>query len=387
MRTRATGAISGAVNIKDWDGDSLSYSTATAPARGAVTFDPAAGTYTYTPTQPARDAAALTPGDDFDTFTIRATDTKNASTTSTLVVVTVLPSANPPTQNPNPLSPVRSADPFTGEVRGSVGPSGLTYTVISAPANGTVTVTPQGEFVYRPMQAARLAADQTAGADSDNFTVRVTSGQTSTAVPVTVPVMPAQLTVDNQFAPAVGNGAAGVDLNYRRAWIVNQADGTMTIIAVPNGAPVATIPVGNSPTSVAFDGMAYAWVTNQASNTVSVVDLVYNPGAVTTLSGFNQPSAVVTDYPGLVFVANKGNGTVSVLEFLQQAGDSHLPGRAESDRDGAHRRSPLYREFGQQHGVDDRPRNQLRASDDPGGYRPDGSSDKFERDKSLCNEL
>ena len=208
---------------------------------------------------------------------------------------------------------MRSADPFTGEVRGSVGPSGLTYTVISAPANGTVTVTPQGEFVYRPMQAARLAADQTAGADTDNFTVRVTSGQTSTTVPVTVPVMPAQLTVDNQFAPAVGNGAAGVDLNYRRAWIVNQADGTMTIIAVPNGAPVATIPVGNSPTSVAFDGMAYAWVTNQASNTVSVVDLVYNPGAVTTLSGFNQPSAVVTDYPGLVFVANKGNGTVSVL--------------------------------------------------------------------------
>ena len=309
----STGAISGAVNIKDWDGDSLSYSTGTAPARGTVTFDPAAGTYTYTPTQPARDAAALTPGDDFDTFTIRATDTKNASTTSTLVVVTVLPSANPPTQNPNPLSPVRSADPFTGEVRGSVGPSGLTYTVISAPANGTVTVTPQGEFVYRPMQAARLAADQTAGADIDNFTVRVTNGQTSTTLPVTVPVMPAQLTVDNQFAPAVGNGAAGVDLNYRRAWIVNQADGTMTIIAVPNGAPVATIPVGNSPTSVAFDGMAYAWVTNQASNTVSVVDLVYNPGAVTTLSGFNQPSAVVTDYPGLVFVANKGNGTVSVL--------------------------------------------------------------------------
>ena len=179
----STGAISGAVNIKDWDGDSLSYSTGTAPARGTVTFDPAAGTYTYTPTQPARDAAALTPGDDFDTFTIRATDTKNASTTSTLVVVTVLPSANPPTQNPNPLSPVRSADPFTGEVRGSVGPSGLTYTVISAPANGTVTVTPQGEFVYRPMQAARLAADQTAGADTDNFTVRVTNGQTSTSGP------------------------------------------------------------------------------------------------------------------------------------------------------------------------------------------------------------
>ena len=113
----STGAISGAVNIKDWDGDSLSYSTATAPARGAVTFDPAAGTYTYTPTQPARDAAALTPGDDFDTFTIRATDTKNAiKDVSVTVPVVPTPVANRPPQAGTPS--IDTQNGATGGVSG-----------------------------------------------------------------------------------------------------------------------------------------------------------------------------------------------------------------------------------------------------------------------------
>ena len=93
-------------------------------------------------------------------------------------------------------------------------------------------------------------------------------------------------------------------MNYRRAWIVNQADGTMSIIEVPGGYPVVTLPVGTSPRSIAFDD-AYAWVTNQGSNTVSVIDLVYNPGATVTVSGFNQPWDVITDYPGIVFVSNR----------------------------------------------------------------------------------
>ena len=62
------------INIKDYDGDPLSYTTASAPTRGSVSFNSAAGRYTYTPTQAARDAAAQNPGLT-DTFTIRATDT------------------------------------------------------------------------------------------------------------------------------------------------------------------------------------------------------------------------------------------------------------------------------------------------------------------------
>ena len=303
-----TGAVSGSINLKDWDGDSLGYSAVVSPTKGSLTFDAATGRYTYTPTQAARDAAAQTPAT--DRFTIRATDPSGAYKDTASVTVQILPTVI----SGQTTAAIRSANPLTGEVRGPLGVSGsgLSYTVIGAPANGTVTVTPQGEYVYKPTLAARLAADLTTGADSDGFTVRVSGAQTNTTVTVTVPVSPARVTVDSQFAPSLGTAPAGVDMNYRRAWIVNQADGTMSIIEVPGGYTVATLPVGTSPTSVAWN-FDYAWVTNQGSNTVSVIDLVYNPGATQTLSGFHQPTDVLLDYPGIVFVSNKGNGTVVAI--------------------------------------------------------------------------
>ncbi len=142
------GAVTGLVNVKDYDGDPLTYSTASGPTRGSVSFDPAAGTYTYTPTQAARDAAAQNPGLT-DTFTIRATDTFTASITTTNITVPIAPSATPPAN----LAPqIKSANPLTGEVRGPLGASGngLSYTVISRPAKGTVTFTPQGDYLYTP---------------------------------------------------------------------------------------------------------------------------------------------------------------------------------------------------------------------------------------------
>src|SRR4029453_9172739 len=72
----STGAVTGLVNIKDWDGDPLSYSAAVAPTKGSLTFNPATGTYTYPPTTAARDAAAQTPTT--DAFTIHATDSYGA---------------------------------------------------------------------------------------------------------------------------------------------------------------------------------------------------------------------------------------------------------------------------------------------------------------------
>jgi YVTN family beta-propeller protein/VCBS repeat-containing protein len=303
----SNGAITGSVNIKDWDGDTLTYNAISGPSRGTLTFNPAAGTYTYTPTQAGRDAAAQNPGLT-DTFTIRATDPAGAYRDTASIIVTILPSV---ISGQPSAAPYRSVDPLTGEIRGPVGVvgSGLSYTVVGAPTNGSVRITSQGDFVYNPTLAARLAADLTSGPDTDSFTVKVTGAQMNQTVTVTVPVAPARITVDSQFAPTLGTSPAGVDMNYRRAWIVNQADGTMSIIEVPHGYTVATLPVGTSPTSVAWD-FDYAWVTNQGSNTVSVIDLVYNPGATQTLSGFNQPSDVLLDYPGIVFVSNKGNGTV-----------------------------------------------------------------------------
>jgi YVTN family beta-propeller protein len=72
-----TGEVSGLVNIKDPDGDALSYSAVVSPSQGSVSFDPATGTYTYTPTLAAREQAGQG-GPTSDTFTVRATDPSGA---------------------------------------------------------------------------------------------------------------------------------------------------------------------------------------------------------------------------------------------------------------------------------------------------------------------
>ena len=65
------GAVSGALNFTDTDGDTLSYSL-TQPSTGTVSIT-SAGIYTFTPTQAARQAAA-TGGPTSTSFTVNATD-------------------------------------------------------------------------------------------------------------------------------------------------------------------------------------------------------------------------------------------------------------------------------------------------------------------------
>ena len=103
-------------------------------------------------------------------------------------------------------------------------------------------------------------------------------------------------------------------MNYRRAWVAESGRWNHVDHRGPGRRSGGHSPLlETSPRSIAFDGV-YVWVTNQGSNTVSVIDLINNPGATVTLSGFNQPWDVVTDYPGIVFVSNKGNGTVVAIQ-------------------------------------------------------------------------
>ncbi|MGV0641985.1 Ig-like domain-containing protein [Mycolicibacterium sp. XJ2546] len=88
----ATGAVSGALNFTDADGDTLSYSV-TQPSSGTVTIT-STGTYTYTPTQAAREQATQTPGRESATFVVNANDGEATATVTVTVPVAPL-SADP----------------------------------------------------------------------------------------------------------------------------------------------------------------------------------------------------------------------------------------------------------------------------------------------------
>jgi YVTN family beta-propeller protein len=93
------GAVTGSVGVKDEiDGDKLTYTTASGPANGTVTYDATTGTYTYTPTEAAREEAARIGGLQ-DNFTVTVSDGQEGGTTTVDVTVTISPTAltNPTT--------------------------------------------------------------------------------------------------------------------------------------------------------------------------------------------------------------------------------------------------------------------------------------------------
>ena len=125
-----TGAVTGRMNVDDPDDDRLTYTLTAPPAKGGtVTFNQQTETFTYTPSQAARDQAAGTPGLDYDTFGVTASD--GIATTFTPVEVQVAPT--PPASAPVTIAPVTAGS----------GPSGsaVARSAGTTPTSSTTTAT------------------------------------------------------------------------------------------------------------------------------------------------------------------------------------------------------------------------------------------------------
>ena len=319
-------AVSGDLKVIDTDGDALSYTVTTAPARGALTVNPN-GTYTYKPTDAARQQAAQPGGATTDSFTVNVTDTLNATNTVT-VTVPIAPTLPPPV-DPNNHAPVAtptvfSQDPLTGAVTGTVRISDadgdpLAYTMVGVPTHGTVSFnTSTGAFAYMPSQSARLAADQTAGPDTDAFTVTVSDGETTTTAVVTVPLSPAKLT-QNQVAIPVGIGAAGVAFRGNYAFVANQNTGIVTVIDTTTNSVVGTVPAGAGATSVAtiYNG-TFAYIALKDENAVSVINTYSITGERWIPVGAQPWGIVAAPNYQTVYVTNSGGNTVTIIDTLNK---------------------------------------------------------------------
>ncbi|PIF74011.1 VCBS repeat-containing protein [Variovorax sp. 54] len=238
--------VSGKVIGSDVDGDALTYAKGSDPAHGTVTVN-ADGTYTYVP------------GANFngtDSFTVTVSDGHGGTTTSA-VNVTVNPVNDAPTA-PNYTETTNEDTPVSGKVTGvDLDGDALTYTKGSNPANGTVTVNPDGTYTYTPNPNFN---------GTDTFTVTVSDGHggtTTSSITVTVdpvndlPTVPNYAETTNEDTPVSGK-VTGTDLdgdaltytkgsNPSNGTVVVNPDGTYTYTPNPNfnGADTFTVTVSD----------------------------------------------------------------------------------------------------------------------------------------------
>ncbi|VUZ25498.1 Uncharacterised protein, partial [uncultured Comamonas sp.] len=224
--------LHGKVEGSDVDGDDLTYSKGSDPRHGMVTVQPD-GSYTYVPDPDFNGT---------DSFEVIVDDGNGGKTTST-VTVNVTPDNDAP-QAPDYERTIPEDTPLVGKVQGS-DPDGdpLTYTKGSDPKHGTVTVNPDGGYIYVPEPNFH---------GEDSFTVTVSDGQggtTTSTVTITVtpvndaPTAPPVYIETNQGDPipgkVVGDDPDGDDLTYEvvdgpsKGTVEMNKDGTFTYVPEP----------------------------------------------------------------------------------------------------------------------------------------------------------
>ncbi len=120
--------------------------------------------------------------------------------------------------------------------------------------------------------------------------------------------------------------SAGNSSAWEHAYITNYANGTVSVIDLPNNTVTATIPVGSGPFGVAVNTPTEeVYVANWDSNDVSVIDTTTNTVKTTIPVGKEPKGIAVTPYGSKVYVANTGSNTVSVINTATKSVVANVP--------------------------------------------------------------
>jgi YVTN family beta-propeller protein len=128
--------------------------------------------------------------------------------------------------------------------------------------------------------------------------------------------VPTPATNDVVATVPVGIGPHGLTFSAHgeQIYVTSQPD-TVTVVDDYDHDVAATVPVGHTPADIEappqFNDRVY--VTNQSSNSVSVINRASDT-VVKTIPVGADPSGLVSDvFTGRLFVANKGSNTISVI--------------------------------------------------------------------------
>ena len=203
----------------------------------------------------------------------------------------------------------------------------LTYTVVSGPQEGTVTIDPEtGSYTYTPSQALRLfVAEFLPTVLQKTFTVEISDGVNEPRlVDISVPIVPARVfaLLDSTL---VGNAPSGVAVSPdgTRAYVANFVDDTLTVLDISSTTTAKPtvlgdpIPVRDRPTDVTLspDGSRAYIGSHFGDGTITVLDTTTaTPTVLGTIDVGGQPTAVAfSPDGGRAYIANI-DGTVSVLD-------------------------------------------------------------------------
>jgi VCBS repeat-containing protein len=212
-------------NDTDPDGDALTAALVSGPANGTLTLN-ADGSFNYTPNANFNGS---------DSFTYTASD--GTLTSETTVAITVNPIADAPVAVADTYDATEDTaltiDAAAGVLANDTDADGdpLTATLVSGPANGTLTLNSDGSFVYTPN------ADFS-GADS--FTYTASDGTLTSEATVTINVAAAN------DAPSAAADEYSTDQDT--ALTIDAAAGVLANDTDPDGDPLSAILV-SGPTS------------------------------------------------------------------------------------------------------------------------------------------
>ena len=175
--TQLTASVEGS----DVDGNTLTYSAQSMPARGTLQFN-ADGTFVYTPLQYQRTTA---------TFTYIASDGFAQSAAAT-VTIEIDPVNQIPTVSDSSLTVTEGSVNNPAQLTGYDVEDGtrLTYVLLTTPLQGTISLGDFGAYTYTPR--AYFPTGHSNGYDGFTFTAYDANGAQANTANVTITVLPVQ---------------------------------------------------------------------------------------------------------------------------------------------------------------------------------------------------
>ena len=126
-------------------------------------------------------------------------------------------------------------------------------------------------------------------------------------------------TSTDSVVATVAVGATPLDVTVNpagsRVYVANFGSGNVSVIDTATNIVVATVAVGTAPTGVVVNPAgSRAFVTNQSANSVSVIDTATNTVVATVGVGTSPRFLAVNPSGTRVYVANRGADNVSVID-------------------------------------------------------------------------